>query len=267
VKWAHASEQEHVAFGLGDGHVFTVGYSTARGQSQTKIGAEKNELIVLKASTGEKLWSEPLDAQARKDQTDQSAGKPAWSGIFQDNPLKPTLHYNAAHGVVLAIMDRHDFHAFNAQSGSALWSYDSGSRLTDLVGFEPPTITSDKAVLDDGTLLDITTGKPDEQAVGGRGTGCNRFIGSDALITFRSALACVMNLDSKERTYLTSTRPGCTNSMIPAAGLLNAPNYAHGCVCNYPFLTSFALHHLPEAAKWTPKEKPDVKVQKNPNAN
>lgn len=267
MKWAHVSEQGHVAFGLGDGHVFTIGYSTARGQSQAKIGAEKNELIVLKASTGEKLWSEPLDAQARKDQTDASAGKPSWNGIFQDNPLKPTLHYNAAHGVVLAIMDRHDFHAFNAQSGSALWHYDSGSRLTDLVGFEPPTITSDKAVLDDGTLLDITTGKPDEQAVGGRGTGCNRFIGSDALITFRSALACVMNLDSKERTYLTSTRPGCTNSMIPAAGLLNAPNYAHGCVCNYPFLTSFALYHLPEAAKWAPKEKPDVKFQKNPNAN
>ena len=267
VKWAHVSEQEHVAFGLGDEQVFTVGYSTARGQSQTKIGAEKNELIVLKASTGEKLWSEPLDAQARKDQTDASAGKPSWNGIFQDNPLKPTLHYNAAHGVVLAIMDRHDFHAFNVQSGSALWHYDSGSRLTDLVGFEPPTITSDKAVLDDGTLLDITTGKPDEQAVGGRGTGCNRFIGSDALITFRSALACVMNLDSKERTYLTSTRPGCTNSMIPAAGLLNAPNYAHGCVCNYPFLTSFALYHLPEAAKWTPKQKPDVQTQKNPNAN
>lgn len=267
VKWSHDAGKDHVAFGLGDGHVFTIAYSTARGQSQSKIDAEKNELVVLKASTGEKLWSESLDAQARKDQTDRSAGKPAWSGIFQDNPLKPTLHYNAAHGVVLAIMDRHDFHAFNAQSGSALWHYDSGSRLTDLVEFEPPTITSDRAVLDDGTLLDITTGKPDEHAVGGRGTGCNRFIGSDALITFRSALACVMNLDNKERTYLTSTRPGCTNSMIPAAGLLNAPNYAHGCVCNYPFLTSFALYHLPESAKWAPKEKPDVKFQKNPNAN
>ncbi len=267
VKWAHVGGHEHVAFSLGDGRVFTVGYSTARSRSQAKLGAEKNELIVLKAGTGEKLWSEPLAVQARKDQTDQSAGKPSWSGIFQDNPLKPTLHYNAAHGVVLVIMDRHDFHAFNAHSGSALWRYDSSSRLSDLVGFEPPTITSEKAVLDDGTLLDITTGKPDTQAVGGRGTGCNRFIGSDALITFRSALACVMNLGNKERTYLTSTRPGCTNSMIPAAGLLNAPNYAHGCVCNYPFLTSFALHHLPEAAKWAPKEKPDVKFQKNPNAN
>ena len=122
-------------------------------------------------------------------------------------------------------------------------------------------------MLDDGTLLDITTGKPEPGVVGGRGTGCNRFVGSDALLTFRSALACVMDLETKQRTYLSSTRPGCTNSMIPAAGLLNAPNYAHGCVCNYPFLTSFALFHLPEAAKWQPANKPDVQTQKNPNAN
>ncbi|HEY2573236.1 MAG TPA: hypothetical protein VGH65_04175, partial [Verrucomicrobiaceae bacterium] len=251
----------------GDGKAFTIGYSTERGQSQAKISPSKNELVVLDAGSGETLWQESLDANGRPGQSDHSAGKPSWNGIFQDNPLKPTLHFNAAHGVVLAIIDRHDFHAFNAQSGSALWRHDSGSRLTDLVEFEPPTITSDHAVLDDGTLLDITTGRPEAKSVGGRGTGCNRFVGSDALITFRSALACVMSLDSRKRYYLSSTRPGCTNSMIPADGLLNAPNYAHGCVCNYPFLTSFALFHLPEAAKWAPANAPDVQTQRKAKAD
>jgi hypothetical protein len=101
--------------------------------------------------------------------------------------------------------------------------------------------------------------------IGGRGTGCNRVVGSDALVTFRSALACVLDLRAQKRTYLSSTRSGCTNGMIPAGGLLNSPNFAHGCVCNYPFLTSFALVHLPEAAQWTPPTAPDVQFQRNPN--
>ncbi len=31
------------------------------------------------------------------------------------------------------------------------------------------------------------------------------------------------------------------------------------------FLTSFALAHLPEAAKWAPALSPNVQVQRNPN--
>ena len=36
-------------------------------------------------------------------------------------------------------------------------------------------------------------------------------------------------------------RSGCSNSLIAADGLLNVPNFAVGCVCNYPLQTSFAL--------------------------
>ena len=40
---------------------------------------------------------------------------------------------------------------------------------------------------------------------------------------------------------------GCSNSTVPADGLLNVPNFAVGCVCNYPIQTSFAMVHMPEA--------------------
>ena len=33
--------------------------------------------------------------------------------------------------------------------------------------------------------------------------------------------------------------------------MLNAPNYAHGCSCNYNLFTSLALVHLPNADMWT----------------
>jgi len=54
---------------------------------------------------------------------------------------------------------------------------------------------------------------------GRRGTGCNRFLGSDLLVTFRSALACFLDLNTQQRTYLSSMRSGCTNSILPAAAL------------------------------------------------
>lgn len=268
LKWKYRSEQEHVAFTLGGDHAFVIGYDTARAQAREAQGKFESKLITLNATTGEKIWVEPLNSPDRPEQDETSAGKPKWSGVFMDSPLKPVLIYNAAHDVALAIVDRHRYFAFNGQSGSPQWQLKSGSRLSDLVMFEPPTVTSDLVICDNGTLINVQTGESANKGeVGGRGTGCNRFVGSDALITFRSALACFLDLDTKQRTYLSSTRPGCTNSMIPAAGLLNAPNFAHGCVCNYPFLTSFAMFHLPEAAKWAPKTKPDVQTQANPNAN
>ena len=50
---------------------------------------------------------------------------------------------------------------------------------------------------------------------------------------------------------LTGFRSGCRNSLIPAGGVLNAPNMAHGCVCGYSIFTSLALVHVPEADLWT----------------
>jgi outer membrane protein assembly factor BamB len=182
--------------------------------------AIETTLSVLDEKTGEKLWSAPLTAPARPEQGTRTA---SWERIFHDNALKPTLHYQPARNLVLAIVDRHRFHAFDATSGSPLWTRSTQARLSDLVGFEPPTLTRDLIVCDDGTLLDPVTGKPAAgfSQVGGRGVGCNRYVGSDALVTFRSASACYLDLTTKERSYFSSTRSGCTNNMIPAAGLLS----------------------------------------------
>jgi len=47
-----------------------------------------------------------------------------------------------------------------------------------------------------------------------------------------------------------AVRSGCSNSLVAADGLLNVPNFAVGCVCNYPIQTAFAMVHMPEAADW-----------------
>lgn len=268
ARWHRECGEDRVAFCLSEDRVFTIPYPAVRSRVPDPTDPFETMLTVLDAKDGAVCWSAPVQAPGRPQQSGSSAGKPGWTGIFQDNPLKPTLHFNAAHQIVLAILDRHQFFAFDARDGRAQWQHRGSSRLTDLVTFEPPVVTRDFVICADGAVLDARNGQPARpQQVGGRGTGCNRFVGSDALISFRSALACFLDLETSQRTYLSSTRSGCTNSMIPAAGLLNAPNFAHGCVCNYPFLTSFSLFHLPEAAQWAPQARPDVETNESRNAD
>lgn len=265
VRWKREGAMESVAFALGAGRVYVVDYSADRSRKSEAVAAFETELVVLNQADGATLWKMPLVAQKRPDQSDASVGRPTWSGVFLDNPLKPKLVYSAKQDVVIAVMDRHEYFAFEAGKGKLLWQQDSGARLTDLVRFESPTVTGELVIFGDGKIADLRTGAPaGPQQIGVRGTGCNRVVGSDALLTFRSAIAAYIDLDSEQRNYFSCTRSGCTNSMIPAGGILNAPNFAHGCVCNYPFLTSFALFHLPEAAKWEPKSRPNVEGQADP---
>jgi outer membrane protein assembly factor BamB len=82
--------------------------------------------------------------------------------------------------------------------------------------------------------------------------GCNTAIGSENLITFRSGAAGFYDLLSHSGTgNLGGFRSSCTNNLIPANGVLNAPDYTRTCSCSYQNQTSLALIHMPEAEFWT----------------
>jgi outer membrane protein assembly factor BamB len=96
------------------------------------------------------------------------------------------------------------------------------------------------------------------------GHHCNYAIANPHLMTFRADTAGFCDIDSGATSRLQGYRPGCRNSLIPANGVLNSPNFAHGCVCGYPLFTSLALIHRPEAEVWSynaitmPEEKTPV---------
>lgn len=83
------------------------------------------------------------------------------------------------------------------------------------------------------------------------GHHCNYAIASPHLLTFRAGTAGFFDRSSYSSGRLPGFRSGCRNSLIPAGGVLNAPNYAHGCVCSYNLFTSLALVHRPDASMWT----------------
>jgi len=83
------------------------------------------------------------------------------------------------------------------------------------------------------------------------GHHCNYAIASEHLMTFRAASAGFCDLESGGTGRLVGFRSGCRNSLIPANGVMNAPNFAHGCVCSYSIFTSLALVNVPETDFWT----------------
>ena len=46
-------------------------------------------------------------------------------------------------------------------------------------------------------------------------------------------------------------RSSCTSNLIPADGVLNAPDYTRTCVCAYQVQTSLAFVHMEDADSWT----------------
>ncbi len=85
-----------------------------------------------------------------------------------------------------------------------------------------------------------------------RDYGCGTAIAGQHLLTFRSGAAGYFDLarDGGTGTF-GGFRSGCTANLIPAGGLLNAPDYTRTCTCSYQNQCSLALVHVPEVETWT----------------
>ena len=80
---------------------------------------------------------------------------------------------------------------------------------------------------------------------------CSYAISSEHLLTFRGRSAAFVDMHSGGTSHLMGFRSGCRNSLIPANGVLNAPNFSKDCICNSSIFTSMALVHHPKSELWT----------------
>lgn len=72
--------------------------------------------------------------------------------------------------------------------------------------------------------------------------GCGTLSASASCFFFRDENVAAFDLGTKEVKKLTSeTRPGCWINLLPAGGLLLAPEASSGCSCDHPVQTSLAL--------------------------
>lgn len=137
--------------------------------------------------------------------------------------------------------------AFRGSDGAVLWH----EKELDYGG---PCILWGDRILTNGAggfAIEMKTGKKTGWTYN-RTYGCNTALGGKHLLTFRSGAAGFCDLGNDSGTgNLGGFRSSCTNNLIPANGVLNAPDYTRTCTCSYQNQASLALIHMPEAEFWT----------------
>ncbi len=225
------------AIAVGDGTVFCIDSPPAvqadkaqrRGDKQPPV---PSTLLALDARTGRPKWT-----QVRMNPR-QAYGAGNWLGLRSRDDW---LAYCRPLGLVLAGKGTSAC-ALDAKTGRAVWE--------KRIGGQPLILAGKTFIHQGGAIFDTQTGEPvSKQRLFTRG-GCNYAVANEHLLFVRDHSAAYVDLRTGQRHHLRNVRSGCSNSFVVADGLVSVPNFAVGCVCNYPIQTSFAMVHMPEAAGW-----------------
>ena len=186
---------------------------------------------------------------------DARSGDELWNSIHDDPPANLTsLHFmslrtqddwlavSAEHDLLLAGKANHTY-ALNAKTGEQVWQ-------KPMRGQQPLILGPDNFINQTGHTYEVRSGNLVSGEALFRRSGCNYAVGGKNLLFLRSNCATYVDIESRQEYAIRNLRSGCSNSLVAADGLLNAPCFSVGCVCNYPIQTSFAMFHMPESAAW-----------------
>ena len=246
--WSHKAETSFQFVGIGGDKVFCFDgyleelYTDMKRKGVIPKAAENKRLCAYDLKTGKELWSNTSDIPL------------TW------------LSYSERKDALIA-SNKSNIMAYKGEDGAKLWE-----KRAEGVGFKGhPESLWDKVIIwrdwiidqrGPGQAYDLMTGEAvtRKHPVTGAeipweftkiGHHCNYAIASEHLLTFRAKNAGYHDLNTGGTMSLPGFRSGCRNSLIPANGILNAPNFANGCICSFSIYTSLAMVHMPEAEKWT----------------
>ena len=98
---------------------------------------------------------------------------------------------------------------------------------------------------DQGKMVNPLTGATVKR-VFPKSYGCDGGIDYGRMFSMRSGTAAFYDKSIESGTiHISGTRSGCTNSIIPANGLLNLPYFYEGCTCSYPLPVALSMVKLP----------------------
>lgn len=237
--WRRTAEHRfnNNALAVGRGIVFAIdSVSAATGDQAQRRGDPDGPLpstiLALEARSGETLWSAVTENPHRTYQRGH------WLGLRGNDDW---LAYSEPADLLL-VGKLGRAHAFEAGTGKKAWS--------EPIGGAPWILCGETFINQAGQVYHVRTGKPAEKRFTFTRGGCNYAVANDHLLMLRGRSASSVDTASGEQQSLFAVRSGCSNSLVAADGVLSVPNFAVGCVCNYPIQTSFAMVHMPEAAQW-----------------
>lgn len=194
--------------------------------------------------TADKDW---LDATNRKDKLDYKLLAPVFSDIYTGR-----------------VLDEYEAPELRAKFGTV------DMQTIQPAQYRPPTQKNDwkpdqpKA----GLRTNPLTGEQ-EPRVFPKSYGCDGGFDYGSIFTFRSGTAAFYDKQVESGTvHISGPRSGCTNSIVPAGGILNVPYFYEGCTCSYPLPMALALYSMPETfeqwATWgaVPADSLDGKIER-----
>jgi outer membrane protein assembly factor BamB len=201
------------------------------------LAAKGAELVAIDAASGDPLWRQDVDFSKL-----QHSLYLCWSdGVLIASGAR---NHRADEKQPLTVW--YDTYAYSASDGKPLWNVTQNNRRGTGGDHgeqdQHPVIVGNRVYIEP-LAYDLRTGKQVEgwNLVRG-GHGCGAISASANACFFRASNPAMADLETGKVSKVTTvTRPGCWISLIPAGGMLLAPEASSGCTCNYPVQTSIGL--------------------------
>ena len=240
--WSRMAKHRYSAssIAIADGRVLCVdSYAPMKVNAISRRGEDISKLsgtlLCLDARSGKQIWDYALTQAPNPFKTlgiHEIRGKDDWVACA------PKL------GMLIAGRGR-DAVALKLKNGEVLWK-------NERIGLQPLMISQvDKSFINQaGGTYELLTGKTIKKPRAFKSGGCNYAVGSSSLVFVRDSTAAYYDKETGKRYAIRNLRSGCSNSFVPADGLLNVPCFSTNCICNYPIQTSFSMYHLPSVEAW-----------------
>ena len=191
--WSYQANEPRLSIAVGGGKVFC-GELVARNRRGETTAKRDTRTLALDAETGELLWQLSSGATVRYSQPHDLLV--TTSGVYQ-----------AKDGT-------------RVRDSRAAWCI-AGDQL----------ISGTPEMIETHSLL---TGEQSGAPLTWIRRGCTGVRASLHLVTTRvGGNAAYVDLESRQISRVLGVRPACNNNLLPANGVLNAPNLTGGCTCNY----------------------------------
>jgi outer membrane protein assembly factor BamB len=216
-KWTHNATHSlrHNSIAASGGRVMLIdrpaaAYDRVRG-AKPNPEARPGRLLALDLETGAESWAVDSDIYG----TAVAISDAHQSVVMGYQPTRFSLASELGGRVSV----------FDLATGEKRWekSVDYGSRL----------IVNDKTIYAQGAAMDLLSGEPRPFNFR-RSYGCGVMASARDLMVFRSATLGYFDLKKNDRVRdFGGIRPGCWINVIPANGLVLAPDASAGCSCSY----------------------------------
>ncbi len=225
---------------IGDGMIFFVESraSNAVAAAGTRLPPEaltNTRLVALDLRSGRPLWSKDQDLGSCQFMTYlvYSRNTVVVTGTDKEKTFH-TYAFNApaagAQGDVNLL----------ASGGQLLWSESHKEDKGHHSGHLQHPVVIDNVFYSDQRAFNLTTGETVRKDLPER-RGCGTMSASRHALFFRHHYHGMWDLESDRRSQFEGVRSGCWLSLIPAGGMLLAPESSAGCSCTHPIQTSMGF--------------------------